>query len=319
MTLCCLYDTSTKEIQPHNATAQAAVLIVNDDTSDWSTRQCSLLTGDCPMEPVLAKTTDQALAFLNDQSFKWMAIVCTICNSAEAVKVLRSLKLREGILMQIFSIVLNESLSSCVKNRLICFDLGVNMIANDVAAVKEALVKIMQQVNTSSSAAAAGAREHPADAPSSLSLSLSTKTAATNTDEMLYSCPICGMRELTETALHLHVPLYHQTHTSEYGVQCPVCLGVEGEHFHSFAVHVHNEHGPIDEREAKVPAFGAFSWVVCRRPSDAKYLLVNEPAAIAGGKPKYWLPAGRVDAGEGFVQAAVRETLEEAGVSSKVV
>ena len=69
-------------------------------------------------------------------------------------------------------------------------------------------------------------------------------------------------------------------------------------------------------------------------------MLVNEPAAISGGKPgywlglglglglgsvgpnpnpsggrpRYWLPAGRVDAGESLVEAARRECVEEAGV-----
>jgi phosphatase NudJ len=85
-----------------------------------------------------------------------------------------------------------------------------------------------------------------------------------------------------------------------------------------FAVHLHNEHGPEEEREPAFPAFSAFSWVICRRPSDGKVLLCNEPAAIAGGKPNFWFPAGRVDEGETFLVAGERETLEEAGVKAKV-
>ena len=46
--------------------------------------------------------------------------------------------------------------------------------------------------------------------------------------------------------------------------------------------------------------------------------MVHEPAAIAGGRPAYWFPAGRVDAGETFVEAGERETLEEAGVAARV-
>ena len=48
-------------------------------------------------------------------------------------------------------------------------------------------------------------------------------------------------------------------------------------------------------------------------------LMVNEPAGICrSGRPGYWLPAGRVDDGEGFVEAAVREAEEEAGVAVEV-
>ena len=47
-------------------------------------------------------------------------------------------------------------------------------------------------------------------------------------------------------------------------------------------------------------------------------LLCHEPAAIAGGKPNYWFPAGRVDEGETFRMAGERETLEEAGVEAEV-
>ena len=46
--------------------------------------------------------------------------------------------------------------------------------------------------------------------------------------------------------------------------------------------------------------------------------MVNEPAGIARDKPRYWLPAGRVDAGEGFIEAGVREALEEAGVQVEI-
>lgn len=52
--------------------------------------------------------------------------------------------------------------------------------------------------------------------------------------------------------------------------------------------------------------------------SKGRFLMVNEPAGIAGGKPNYWLPAGRVDANETMSQAGEREALEEAGVHVEV-
>ena len=52
----------------------------------------------------------------------------------------------------------------------------------------------------------------------------------------------------------------------------------------------------------------AYAWLVVRRPSDGKYLMVLESAATpgCGGKPKYWLPAGKVDPGETLEEAAIR-------------
>mmetsp|Transcript_3063 Transcript_3063/g.7904 ORF Transcript_3063/g.7904 Transcript_3063/m.7904 type:complete len:178 (+) Transcript_3063:204-737(+) len=47
--------------------------------------------------------------------------------------------------------------------------------------------------------------------------------------------------------------------------------------------------------------------------------MVHEPAPLCSShRPGYWLPAGRVDAGETFVQAGERETLEEAGIEAQV-
>mmetsp|Transcript_23945 Transcript_23945/g.35149 ORF Transcript_23945/g.35149 Transcript_23945/m.35149 type:complete len:330 (+) Transcript_23945:62-1051(+) len=52
-----------------------------------------------------------------------------------------------------------------------------------------------------------------------------------------------------------------------------------------------------------------FSVVVCRHP-NGKFLAVNECRGRG-----WWLPAGHVDAGQNFVQAAIRETEEEAGIN----
>lgn len=53
----------------------------------------------------------------------------------------------------------------------------------------------------------------------------------------------------------------------------------------NFYLHLHNEHGPPDEREPPFPAFDAFSWVVCRRPSDGKFLMVHEPVSLNPSRP----------------------------------
>lgn len=51
-----------------------------------------------------------------------------------------------------------------------------------------------------------------------------------------------------------------------------------------------------------------FSLVVCRHP-DGRFLAVKETKGRG-----WWLPAGHVDAGQNFVEAALRETVEEAGL-----
>jgi 8-oxo-dGTP pyrophosphatase MutT (NUDIX family) len=50
-----------------------------------------------------------------------------------------------------------------------------------------------------------------------------------------------------------------------------------------------------------------YALVVCRDPNTGLYLIVSE-------KDGYWLPGGGVEKGESFEEAAVRETLEEAGI-----
>jgi len=117
-------------------------------------------------------------------------------------------------------------------------------------------------------------------------------------------------------------------------VTCPVCGACcDGIHAEVLPVHLNHSHGAPQLREPPAPAWAAFSLVVCRsgpvcdtvtsgahpRPTR-RYLLVNEPAGICkGGRPAFWLPAGRLDAGEGFIDAAKRECEEEAGLAVEVL
>lgn len=136
--------------------------------------------------------------------------------------------------------------------------------------------------------------------------------AAVVHDRGVFSCPGCGLEELSENALHLHMQLHHSVDILKEG-PCPICGKKDG----NLAVHVHNDHGPPEEREPPHAPFQTFSWCVCQR-RDGRFLLVNEPAGISGGRPGFWLPAGRVDRGESLQEACVREALEEAGVRVRV-
>ncbi len=184
-----------------------------------------------------------------------------------------------------FSIVYSQFVSGSARARLDCFASGARMLAHTNGCVERGIATVMRQFDADAAAAA-------------------------------FTCPTCGMPGLSEEALHLHFPLYHATEMP-HAHDCPICHKTAAD-FRAFAVHLHNEHGPVDEREPEFPVFAAFTWVVCRRPADGKVLLVHEPAAIAGGKPNYWFPAGRVDGGETFVEAGERETLEEAGVHARI-
>ena len=83
-------------------------------------------------------------------------------------------------------------------------------------------------------------------------------------------------------------------------------------------MHIHNNHGPVEHREPRRPKFPAFAWVVIQSKTTGKFLMVNEPAGLARGAPRYWLPAGRVDKGEGIIEAGKREALEEAGIDVEI-
>ena len=190
---------------------------------------------------------------------------------------------------QTFTIVHSPQVSRSARGRLDCFRAGARMLAHDAAAVEQGLRSVVRQFDA---------------------------VALPNQSGRVYSCPECGLAGLSEDALHLHFPLYHSMEMTRPH-DCPICDRRASE-YRAFAVHLHNEHGPVEEREPAFPAFDAFSWVICRRPSDGRLLLCHEPAAIAGGKPAYWFPAGRVDEGESFTMAGERETLEEAGIEATV-
>jgi 8-oxo-dGTP pyrophosphatase MutT (NUDIX family) len=177
--------------------------------------------------------------------------------------------------------------------RMLCFDAGAMMVAPDVAEVSELIRRL--DLQRAESGRGDGRR---------LSGGLGARAA----------CPRCGLDGLTEDGLRLHHSLYHSAAPNEAAV-CPLCASACPVHGASnFACHLHNAHGPLSEREPPAPDFAAFAWVVCRR-ADGAFLIVNEPAGICrSGRPGFWLPAGRVDAGETFVEAAIREAKEEAGV-----
>jgi len=181
----------------------------------------------------------------------------------------------------VFTILFSDELSRNASVRLCAFKAGARMVSDNILSVQEALRRVA--------------------------------SLGRGGGELI--CPTCGSEGLTENELHLHHPLFHSCEANGCE-RCPIC-GVT-EYLQCFAVHLHNEHGPPEGREPPPAPFAAFAWAVCRRP-DGRFLMVNEPAGISRGAPRYWLPAGRVDIGESLLVAAQRETLEEAGVTVRII
>ena len=92
------------------------------------------------------------------------------------------------------------------------------------------------------------------------------------------SCHICGLSGLDEDGLHLHVPMYHSMQPEANSIQpthCPLCqIPQRDMERNNFYLHLHNAHGPEASREPHFPDSNAFTWVVCRRPSDGRFLMV---------------------------------------------
>jgi len=206
------------------------------------------------------------------------AVVCELGSSKEnsCWPLLAELKKKYR---QTFVIVLGPAAQD-LQLRLKCFDSGAKMVTDSLEAVRIAL----------------------------------GRAVAVSRNVGSYACPTCGMSDLDENGLHLHMHMHHAVDPNTEGGACPICRCRPG----NLEVHVHNQHGPPEEREPEPACFAVFAWCVCRRSRDGKFLLVNEPAGISRGRPGYWLPAGRVDKGETLVGACRREALEEAGVAVRV-
>lgn len=111
--------------------------------------------------------------------------------------------------------------------------------------------------------------------------------------------------------------MYHTSEPNDKNAVCPFTGVIPKK---PFSVHLHNNYGPPKTHEPYHPPFSAFAWVVIKKEDENKFVMVNEPTGLCRGSkgPSYWLPAGRVDEGETFVEAAKREAMEEAGIEVEI-
>ncbi|CAK4117823.1 unnamed protein product [Aphanomyces euteiches] len=197
---------------------------------------------------------------------------------------------------QLFICVYSPRVSDHAMHRYQCFSEGASMVTNSIEDVSAILTKLASE-----------------DAALSRSMSSSRRT---------YACPFCGKNGLTEDALWSHCPLHHINEKNRNDIACPICTSKHEKPYRSstpFQVHLHNAHGPPGRGELPSEfrnpetTLYCFALVVCRHPLTKLFLLVQEFACSG-----YWLPGGRVDAGETPVEAAIRETREEAGIDVRL-
>ncbi|OQR88290.1 hypothetical protein ACHHYP_06959 [Achlya hypogyna] len=196
---------------------------------------------------------------------------------------------------QLFLCVYSPRVADHAMLRYECFTQGASMVTNCIGDLTNIIAKI--------------ARE---DVGPAMSMRHTT-----------YTCPLCGKGGMTEDTLWTHVPLFHINEKSRSDVTCPICAHASSstkQHRSTpFQVHMHNAHGPPGRGElpsefrAPEQALYCFALVVCRHPLTKLFLLVQEFACSG-----YWLPGGRVDAGETPDEAAIRETKEEAGLDVRL-
>lgn len=136
----------------------------------------------------------------------------------------------------------------------------------------------------------------------------------------LYQCPECKKDGLHEDALWYHWAQVHPRKGPEK-LPCPICTArygdatPQGDPSWGYGNHLFHNHGP-HSRKAVQPGVSRknpvyqFSLVIIQHPKTKKFVIVEE-----GANAGWWLPAGGVDPGEGFVEAALRECVEEAGIA----
>jgi 8-oxo-dGTP pyrophosphatase MutT (NUDIX family) len=278
--------------------------------------------------PVVAHTTDEAMRYLDREEGRPPPAVAVMSLGRGERELcwplldrLKSMRLTTTSRTRTppcthptFTIMNSKTACDSPTVRLEGFARGARMVTASAPQIRRAL----EQIHTCSGALAlALAVDIDIDVEGSRSeTSREGHTPATTT----HQCPRCGLDNFSPENLSTHCSLYHNSelHVGREDT-CPIC-GHDCSHEQGgrgIVVHLRCKHGPAHLRGERCAPFAAFSWVVCRRDIDGKFLMVNEPAGLCGssrGVPAYWLPAGRVDPGESCVEAAVRECEEEAGV-----
>lgn len=141
---------------------------------------------------------------------------------------------------------------------------------------------------------------------------------AENQDLKEYPCPKCEVK-FTSDSLWAHW-IEHISDPPFEIKKCIICNKVLHKHPKGFSEHLNEMHSP----KIRLPSFKNledinkhkaynFAYVIIQHPETKKFVIIEEIASQG-----WFLPAGKVEVGESFHHAAIRECKEEAGINVKL-
>lgn len=133
-----------------------------------------------------------------------------------------------------------------------------------------------------------------------------------------YPCPKCDIK-LNSDNMWLHW-INHISEPLDIS-SCPLCNESLPRNPKGFSDHINTHHSPslrlpnprknFTDRSKYITYM--FSLVIIQHPITKKFVIVEEIASLG-----WYIPAGKVETGETFQKAAIRECKEEAGIDVKL-
>ncbi|DBA01471.1 TPA: hypothetical protein N0F65_005590 [Lagenidium giganteum] len=214
------------------------------------------------------------------------------------------IKMIRTISKQIFICVFSSQLIEYPLGRYQCFEEGASMVTGSMDDVHQ----VMRFIGSCRGSDGGGMGN-------GIMMSTSGQSSRRRGSQS-FTCPVCEKTGFSEDQLWRHCPMYHINEKNTDSITCPICReSTRGP----FQVHLHNAHGPPGRGEMPSEfrmgdsVLYSFALVVCHNRKYNSFLLVQEFANSG-----FWLPGGRIDAGENPAEAAIRETKEEAGIDIRL-
>lgn len=131
------------------------------------------------------------------------------------------------------------------------------------------------------------------------------------TKDQIHYCGVCNAKNMNETEVRHHLPAFHGNLPMEMSFPCSYC---SGKSFANITRHVYEDHFEKELKQIEARPGYSFSVCIVQHQVTKKFLLVQEFACEG-----WWVPAGRLDKGESFKEAAIREAKEESGMDVELL